>query len=45
MLAAGLKVATVEGDPMLEKLTTPADWERAEAMLASRLVPTHRHGL
>ena len=38
MLAAGLKVATVEGDPMLEKLTTPADWARAEAFLASRLV-------
>ena len=39
MLAAGLKVAAVEGDPMLEKLTTPADWARAEAILASRLVP------
>lgn len=39
MLAAGLKVATVEGDPMLDKLTTPADWERAEAILASRLIP------
>jgi 2-C-methyl-D-erythritol 4-phosphate cytidylyltransferase/2-C-methyl-D-erythritol 2,4-cyclodiphosphate synthase len=39
MLAAGLKVATIEGDPMLEKLTTPADWARAEAILASRLVP------
>ena len=39
MLAAGLKVAAVEGDPMLEKLTTPADWERAEAILASRLIP------
>ena len=39
MLAAGLKVATVEGDPMLEKLTTPADWARAEAILASRMVP------
>jgi 2-C-methyl-D-erythritol 4-phosphate cytidylyltransferase/2-C-methyl-D-erythritol 2,4-cyclodiphosphate synthase len=38
MLAAGLKVATVEGDPMLEKLTTPADWARAEAILTSRLV-------
>ena len=38
MLAAGLKVATVEGDPMLEKLTTPADWTRAEAILASRLI-------
>ena len=39
MLAAGLKVATVEGDPMLEKLTTQADWDRAEAILASRLIP------
>jgi 2-C-methyl-D-erythritol 4-phosphate cytidylyltransferase / 2-C-methyl-D-erythritol 2,4-cyclodiphosphate synthase len=39
MLAAGLKVAAVEGDPMLEKLTTPADWARAEAILASRLIP------
>jgi 2-C-methyl-D-erythritol 4-phosphate cytidylyltransferase/2-C-methyl-D-erythritol 2,4-cyclodiphosphate synthase len=39
MLAAGLKVATVKGDPMLEKLTTPGDWARAEAILASRLVP------
>lgn len=38
MLAAGLRVATVEGDPMLEKLTTPADWDRAEAILASRLI-------
>ena len=38
MLAAGLKVATVEGDPMLEKLTTHADWNRAEAILASRMV-------
>lgn len=38
MLAAGLKVAAVEGAPMLEKLTTPADWERAEAILASRFV-------
>jgi 2-C-methyl-D-erythritol 4-phosphate cytidylyltransferase / 2-C-methyl-D-erythritol 2,4-cyclodiphosphate synthase len=38
MLAAGLKVATVEGDPMLEKLTTPADWARAEPILASRLI-------
>lgn len=38
MLAAGLKVVTVEGDPMLEKLTTPADWDRAEAILASRLI-------
>jgi 2-C-methyl-D-erythritol 4-phosphate cytidylyltransferase/2-C-methyl-D-erythritol 2,4-cyclodiphosphate synthase len=37
MLSAGLKVATVEGDPMLEKLTTQADWQRAEAILSSRL--------
>jgi 2-C-methyl-D-erythritol 4-phosphate cytidylyltransferase/2-C-methyl-D-erythritol 2,4-cyclodiphosphate synthase len=36
--AAGLSVAAVEGDPMLDKLTTPADWDRAEAMLAARLV-------
>ena len=38
MLTAGLKVATVEGDAMLEKLTTPADWSRAEAILSSRFV-------
>jgi 2-C-methyl-D-erythritol 4-phosphate cytidylyltransferase/2-C-methyl-D-erythritol 2,4-cyclodiphosphate synthase len=38
MVEAGLKVATVEGDAMLDKLTGPADWERAEASLASRLV-------
>ncbi|WP_309660636.1 bifunctional 2-C-methyl-D-erythritol 4-phosphate cytidylyltransferase/2-C-methyl-D-erythritol 2,4-cyclodiphosphate synthase [Sphingomonas sp.] len=36
--AAGLSVAAVTGDPLLEKLTTPADWDRAEAMLAARLV-------
>ena len=36
--AAGLQVAMVEGDPMLDKLTTAADWARAEAMLAARLV-------
>jgi 2-C-methyl-D-erythritol 4-phosphate cytidylyltransferase/2-C-methyl-D-erythritol 2,4-cyclodiphosphate synthase len=38
MLAAGLKVATVQGDIMLEKLTTEQDWAHAEAMLAARLV-------
>ena len=37
--AAGHSVAAVEGDPMLDKLTAPADWQRAEAMLAARLVP------
>ncbi|MEO5972382.1 MAG: 2-C-methyl-D-erythritol 2,4-cyclodiphosphate synthase, partial [Sphingomicrobium sp.] len=38
MLAAGLKVATVEGDAMLDKLTGPADWARAAALLAASLV-------
>jgi len=38
MVAAGLKVVTIEGDPMLDKLTTPADWDRAEAAFAVRLV-------
>ena len=38
MVEAGLKVATVEGDPMLDKLTTSTDWNRAEAALAARLV-------
>ena len=38
MRAAGRDVMVVAGDPMLEKLTTAADWQRAEAMLQSRLV-------
>jgi 2-C-methyl-D-erythritol 4-phosphate cytidylyltransferase / 2-C-methyl-D-erythritol 2,4-cyclodiphosphate synthase len=37
--AAGMSVAAVEGDPALEKLTTPADFERAERWLAGRLSP------
>jgi 2-C-methyl-D-erythritol 4-phosphate cytidylyltransferase/2-C-methyl-D-erythritol 2,4-cyclodiphosphate synthase len=37
--AAGMGVATVEGDPALDKLTTPADFERAEQWLAGRLSP------
>ena len=37
LVAAGLKVIAVEGSPMLDKLTTPADWERAEIMQAARL--------
>ena len=37
--AAGMRVAAVEGDPALEKLTTAADWSRAEGWLAARLVP------
>ena len=36
--AAGIDVAAVEGDALLEKLTTTSDWDRAEAMLAARLV-------
>jgi 2-C-methyl-D-erythritol 4-phosphate cytidylyltransferase/2-C-methyl-D-erythritol 2,4-cyclodiphosphate synthase len=37
--AAGMKVAAVDGDPALEKLTLPADFERAEQWLAGRLSP------
>lgn len=36
--AAGIEVATVEGDPMLEKLTYEEDFARAEQMLAARMV-------
>jgi 2-C-methyl-D-erythritol 4-phosphate cytidylyltransferase/2-C-methyl-D-erythritol 2,4-cyclodiphosphate synthase len=36
---AGLRVATVAGDPMLEKLTFEGDFARAEADLAARLTP------
>lgn len=38
MRAAGKEVAAVAGDEMLEKLTTAADWQRAESRLHSRLV-------
>ncbi|MCJ8189850.1 bifunctional 2-C-methyl-D-erythritol 4-phosphate cytidylyltransferase/2-C-methyl-D-erythritol 2,4-cyclodiphosphate synthase [Sphingomicrobium aestuariivivum] len=37
--AAGLPVATVAGDPLLDKLTVPADWARAEMMLEARMAP------
>ena len=37
--AGGSRVAAVEGDPALEKLTLPADFERAEQWLAGRLSP------
>jgi 2-C-methyl-D-erythritol 4-phosphate cytidylyltransferase/2-C-methyl-D-erythritol 2,4-cyclodiphosphate synthase len=37
--AAGMKVAAVEGDPALEKLTRPADFARAEQWLAGALRP------
>jgi len=36
--AAGLSVAAIEGDPMLDKLTSAADWARAEGAQAQRLV-------
>jgi 2-C-methyl-D-erythritol 4-phosphate cytidylyltransferase/2-C-methyl-D-erythritol 2,4-cyclodiphosphate synthase len=39
LTAAGMDVATVAGDPALEKLTTPADFDRAEGWLASRMIP------
>jgi 2-C-methyl-D-erythritol 4-phosphate cytidylyltransferase / 2-C-methyl-D-erythritol 2,4-cyclodiphosphate synthase len=37
--AAGMKVAAVQGDPALEKLTLPSDFDRAEQWLAGRLTP------
>ena len=37
--AAGLQVGVVEGDPALDKLTTPADFQRAEQWIAGRLSP------
>lgn len=37
--AAGMQVAAVEGDPALDKLTTPADFERAADWLAGRMSP------
>jgi len=45
MFAAGYSVATVQGDPMLEKLTTADDWNRADALLAPRLVSRTGFGL
>jgi 2-C-methyl-D-erythritol 4-phosphate cytidylyltransferase/2-C-methyl-D-erythritol 2,4-cyclodiphosphate synthase len=41
--AAGLEVAIVAGDPLLEKITHEEDFARAEAMLAARM--TSRTGL
>lgn len=38
MVAAGLKVVMVEGDAMLDKLTSPADWDRAEQRLSGAMV-------
>jgi 2-C-methyl-D-erythritol 4-phosphate cytidylyltransferase/2-C-methyl-D-erythritol 2,4-cyclodiphosphate synthase len=39
MRSAGMKVAAVEGDPALEKLTLPADFQRAEQWVAGSLRP------
>lgn len=36
--AAGFTVATVPGDAMLDKITHPADFARAEATLAGRMI-------
>jgi 2-C-methyl-D-erythritol 4-phosphate cytidylyltransferase/2-C-methyl-D-erythritol 2,4-cyclodiphosphate synthase len=36
--SAGLTIAAVEGDALLDKLTSAADWARAEAVHAARLV-------
>lgn len=36
--AAGVAVAIVEGDPMLEKITFPGDFQRAEERLGAKLV-------
>ena len=38
LVAAGLKVAAIEGSPLLDKLTSPADWALAEARLAANLI-------
>src|SRR5262249_33195683 len=37
--ASGMTVAAVAGDPALEKLTSAADWARAEQWLAGTFVP------
>jgi 2-C-methyl-D-erythritol 4-phosphate cytidylyltransferase/2-C-methyl-D-erythritol 2,4-cyclodiphosphate synthase len=37
--AAGMKVAAVEGDPALEKLTFQSDFDRAEQWLNGSLIP------
>jgi 2-C-methyl-D-erythritol 4-phosphate cytidylyltransferase/2-C-methyl-D-erythritol 2,4-cyclodiphosphate synthase len=37
--AAGMQVAAIEGDPALDKLTHAGDWVRAEALVASAMVP------
>jgi 2-C-methyl-D-erythritol 4-phosphate cytidylyltransferase/2-C-methyl-D-erythritol 2,4-cyclodiphosphate synthase len=44
LVAAGLKVATVEGDVMLDKLTTLADFVAAERRLATNLISRSGQG-
>ncbi len=44
LVAAGLKVATVEGDVMLDKLTTPADFAAAERRLAGSMISRSGQG-
>jgi 2-C-methyl-D-erythritol 4-phosphate cytidylyltransferase / 2-C-methyl-D-erythritol 2,4-cyclodiphosphate synthase len=42
--AAGFDVAMIEGDAMLEKITTPDDFAAAEARLAARMVSRSASG-
>jgi 2-C-methyl-D-erythritol 4-phosphate cytidylyltransferase / 2-C-methyl-D-erythritol 2,4-cyclodiphosphate synthase len=42
--AAGFTVVTVPGDMMLDKITHPADFARAEALLASRMISRSASG-
>lgn len=42
--AAGYEVATVPGDAMLDKITHPADFARAEAALATRYISRSASG-
>ena len=42
--AAGFNVATVPGDTMLDKITHPEDFARAEALLGSRLISRSASG-
>jgi 2-C-methyl-D-erythritol 4-phosphate cytidylyltransferase / 2-C-methyl-D-erythritol 2,4-cyclodiphosphate synthase len=42
--AAGFDVATVPGDIMLDKITHPEDFSRAEALLAARMVSRSASG-
>ncbi len=41
---AGFAVATVPGDPMLDKITHPEDFARAEALLSTRMISRSASG-